>query len=144
MVNRAVVQARRLDVIRKGPASVSLPAEFTQLRLSFAQRNAGGHMGARKFAQQSLPSIKFHNPSLQMDVSRVPRSTEDPQNANIAASLQLFKGSEPQPVIDLDVRGLHSDDILAKLIELTGAERIIFDDAARTNPAASGTPVPLS
>lgn len=121
MPNRAIQQAKRLLQIRSGPASLVLPAEYTSLSLQFSQKNANGHMGPRKFTQQSLPQLQFQNPSLKIDVKRVV-DKEDPKNLKIPAVLRLTRRGEEDTEINL--QGLHSDEILKRLIKATGATTI--------------------
>lgn len=65
-----------------------MPPEVKRLALTFASKNKGGHMGpryatgfgvgrselgltgARKFWKNYLPRLKWHNPQVQMDVTR--------------------------------------------------------------------------
>ena len=131
MVNRALAQAQRLASIRSGPGASRLPVEYSRLRLSFAARNANGHMGPRKFAQAYLPQLSFHNPALRIDVLRTPfDKDDDPKNLTRAATLEVYAGSETKPTIEIDVKGLHSDEILKRLLDRTGAVPVVVEEAA--------------
>lgn len=47
----------------------------TSIKLTFQQQSHNGHMGARKFWRNFLPTIQFYNPTLPIIVHRI--SNED-------------------------------------------------------------------
>ena len=145
MVNRALAQARRLAAIRSGPGAAQLPVEYSRLRLSFASRNANGHMGPRKFAQSYLSQLAFHNPTLAITVERIPFDAEaDPKNLHRPATLELYTGTQPTPAVELDVRGLHSDEILQRLLERTKAVPVVTEDASATPLTTTAAAAPAT
>ncbi|RPA87002.1 hypothetical protein BJ508DRAFT_410588 [Ascobolus immersus RN42] len=60
----------RLAYLRVSPGAVTLPSTIKKISLEFARRNAGGHMGPRKFWRDYLPGIKFYNPDVELSVNR--------------------------------------------------------------------------
>ncbi|CCG84121.1 protein of unknown function [Taphrina deformans PYCC 5710] len=123
MPNRAIVQAKKILDIRVGPGSITLPPEYTALHLSFSQKNANGHMGPRKFTQQNLPRIQYHNPHLSIQVKRI--NLRDKSNRDVDAVMKLMKSGQTEAQADvLSIRGLHSDEIVSKLTEMTGATKV--------------------
>ena len=118
MPNRAIAQSLRLKNISHGPGSIIIPNVTTGINLSFAQLNANGHMGPRKFVQQIIPRIAFRNPALAINVVRV--KSEDKKNTGVQATMNITG----ENTTSIDIKGLHSDDILSKLIEATGAQTI--------------------
>lgn len=123
MPNRAIIQAKRLLDIRTGPGSLSVPAQFTALELSFAQRNTNGHMGPRKFAQINLPRIQFRNPNLEISVKRI-KDPQDLKNEKTGATMTI-KSTSTADSKTTSIKGLHSDEILKKFIEMTGSREAV-------------------
>ncbi|PUU83019.1 hypothetical protein B9Z19DRAFT_232910 [Tuber borchii] len=60
----------RLALIRSGTGAAILPPDVRKLGLTFAMKNADGHMGPRKFWRHYLPRLKYHNPDVDMQVTR--------------------------------------------------------------------------
>ena len=124
MPNRAVIQAKRLLDVRSGLGSLTLPADIKALHISFAQNNANGHMGPRKFVQQNIPRIQFHNPHLEISVTRV-KDPNDPKNLKTPAFLQIVKNGEAADSAEkISVQGLRSEAIVDKLKEMTSAVEV--------------------
>lgn len=138
MPNRAIIQAARLAVIKTGPSAIRLPPNYASLLLSFSQYNANGHMGPRKFAQHDLPRIAFHNPSLDIKVTRI-KNLGDKQNQKIAASLKLVKldGEE----VEVSIQNVHSDEITSRLKELTRATVVVDESLLPLTTTAPMVPV---
>lgn len=61
--------------MRNGPGAAKLPTNVTKIHLEFAQRLNDGHMGGRKFWQENLPRLKYHNPEVPMIVNRTQEQT---------------------------------------------------------------------
>ncbi|KKF97261.1 hypothetical protein CFIMG_002818RA [Ceratocystis fimbriata CBS 114723] len=61
---------RNLLKIRFGPGAAVLPPNVTRIHMDFARNIRGGHMGPRKFWQEILPRLKYHNPLVPMIVCR--------------------------------------------------------------------------
>ncbi|KAF2099933.1 hypothetical protein NA57DRAFT_75435 [Rhizodiscina lignyota] len=56
--------------VRLGPGAAVLPKEIYRINLQFAKSVDGGHMGPRKFWRNMLPRLKYHNPTVDMNVDR--------------------------------------------------------------------------
>lgn len=61
--------------MRNGPGAAKLPTNVTKIHLEFAHRINDGHMGGRKFWQENLPRLKYHNPEVPMIVNRTHEQT---------------------------------------------------------------------
>ncbi|ORY84316.1 hypothetical protein BCR37DRAFT_378323 [Protomyces lactucae-debilis] len=87
-------------------------------------------MGPRKFAQQCLPRLQFHNPALVIEVERAPRDRKaNPKNEtpNVPAFAEFYaSGAETgaSPMKRIDIQGLHSDAIAESIKTELGAEEV--------------------
>lgn len=79
-------------------------------------------MGPRKFAKLDLPRIAYHNPSLDIKVTRV-KNPEDKKNTQTSASLKLIKDNGEE--VDVEVQHAHSDEITKRVKEVTGATLVL-------------------
>ncbi|KAL7923004.1 mitochondrial ribosomal protein L51 [Trichoderma austrokoningii] len=122
---------RKLINIKCGPGAAILPSEVTRIHMDFAISLKGGHMGARKFWQEYLPRLKYHNPSIPMIVNRHDQNQQPPtmsiylRNSDAASSeppaqpsssrTNLSKAQPPtadERVVHIDMAGKHSSHIL--------------------------------
>lgn len=138
MPNRAIIQSLRLKSISTGPAAIRLPPAASHLTLSFGKSNTNGHMGPRKFAQLHLPSLAYHNPRLVVNVTRIAAEPKT-KNEGVDAILHI-KDESNQTVSRIDVRGLHSDEIVQRILAISGAEKVVSDPVAAVEPAATSNP----
>ncbi|KAK9457664.1 hypothetical protein V1511DRAFT_476700 [Dipodascopsis uninucleata] len=108
-----------LSKISTGKAAVTLPTSITNLKLQFKTLNKYGHMGARKFWRDHLPTLQFHNPSLKIEVFRTKiENKSEEAHKNEPAILSFTIGDKVQ---DIDIKNMHSDEILERLVTATGA-----------------------
>ncbi|GMM38487.1 mitochondrial 54S ribosomal protein [Saccharomycopsis crataegensis] len=85
---------------------IKLPPLITDVSLTFKKKNSDGHMGIRKFWQNYLPTIKFYNQSLPMNVTRITLNEIDTKKA---------RGVKDLPVDSEEAKKLESDiKLLAK------------------------------
>lgn len=122
MPNRALIQSARIkSITQPSQSSFLLPPQFTHLSLTFGQRNANGHMGPRKFAQHDLPNLAYFNQSLKISVRRIKDPT-DLKNEKVKAFITLKREGDEN--VDIQIQGLHSDEIVRRLKEVTGATQV--------------------
>jgi len=105
----------RLALTRAGIGAAILPPEVRKLALTFAVRNKDGHMGPRKFWYKYLPRLKYHNPAVDMEVSREGVSGGD---ATLAIE---FDGGKTETI---HVKHKHENQIARAVIELTKAKPV--------------------
>ncbi|KAK9448015.1 mitochondrial 54S ribosomal protein mL61 [Limtongia smithiae] len=120
MKSRILYQTKRLESIALGRAALILPTAVTNIKLSFKTKNSFGHMGARKFWRECLPSIQFHNPHALIEVIRAPEP--ESRDAQEAVPAELLVEFGDRPPLALDIKNMHSDEILAKFRAGTDAK----------------------
>ncbi|KAL0576882.1 hypothetical protein V5O48_005089 [Marasmius crinis-equi] len=84
------------------------------LRLSYAYRN--DHWGARHFAKEQLPKLRYANPALKIEVEKVLKRPEEQWRPEI--ELQLEDGSRKT----IDMHNKWSTSIVKELMELAGGD----------------------
>ncbi|KAE9402006.1 hypothetical protein BT96DRAFT_879857 [Gymnopus androsaceus JB14] len=117
-----------LKVLKAEP-KLSLSGVRT-LKLSYAFRN--DHFGARHFAKEELPRIKYANPNLQVEVEKVIKTKEDHWRPEM--ELHFNNGA----VKAIDMHDKWSTTILHELLETSGGE-----PWRRWKASASKSGVPL-
>ncbi|KAH0614703.1 uncharacterized protein H6S33_000339 [Morchella sextelata] len=60
----------KLATIRCGKGAAIMAPGVKRIALEFPFKNHNGAMGPRKFWQKYMPTLKYHNPDVQMDVHR--------------------------------------------------------------------------
>ncbi|KAF2651950.1 hypothetical protein K491DRAFT_696012 [Lophiostoma macrostomum CBS 122681] len=143
---------RELLWVRIGPGALLLPKEVTKLGLEFSKNKVGGHMGPRKFWREMLPRIKFHNPTIPVEIRRhntptgpallhiYTSTSSDPTPAASDISVSDTTASTPPsstpnprdtqvpttatPAHTVDIKSADELDILAQLVSRTGATEI--------------------
>lgn len=81
-------------------------------------------MGARKFWNQYLPTMKFYNPDLQMDVIRIRNSNL--KDDTTPCYLQALD-KEGKVIDTLQMKNKHSDTIMDEFNQLFQREQIPED-----------------
>lgn len=121
-VARIPKQFTRLNLLANFPESaVRMPTSVKSLDLVFKDDNKHGHMGAKKFWRNNLPTIQFHNPSLPITVTRVHASTDE---ESLKCPAQLTVSLENGETHKIDMKHRFYNDIMAELKEVTGAEPV--------------------
>ncbi|EGX47875.1 hypothetical protein TWF173_006636 [Orbilia oligospora] len=124
----------KLYSVRNGTGAAVLPPNISRIALSFNYKSNNGHMGPRKFFRECLPRLKYHNPEVDMIVTRKD-ALEGPATLTIHFSdvpvdnkLQFKKKQPTTPVvretistIDIDMLNRYPDDIMAELVQKTSA-----------------------
>ncbi|KAG5927900.1 hypothetical protein E4U42_001607 [Claviceps africana] len=101
-----------------------------------------GHMGARKFWQQHLPVLKYHNPAIPMIINRHDQNDKHPlltiyfrtkpvDDTTTTTTIQpatshtnLSPAQPPAPherTVAIDMKSKHSTNILAEFLAATSA-----------------------
>lgn len=94
-------------------------------------------MGIRKFWKEYLPSVKFYNPDVAINVKRISLSageTDKEKIKQLENDMKLIKQCPATitveyqdlqtPKVVLDCIGKHSNDILKEFVESTKAEPV--------------------
>ncbi|SCV03476.1 LANO_0G04368g1_1 [Lachancea nothofagi CBS 11611] len=102
--------------------------KYSGLKLMFQQQNHNGHMGARKFWHEYLPTLQFYNPDLQFQVTRV--KNEDKKDASVPCTLEILD-KENAVVDSLDMRNKQGSEIMQELLEKLEHERVAEEDIVR-------------
>ncbi|GCE97046.1 hypothetical protein ZYGM_002594 [Zygosaccharomyces mellis] len=100
------------------------PSRYSGLKLVFQYENHNGQMGARKFWNQYLPTMKFYNPDLQMDVIRIRNSNL--KDDTTPCYLQALD-KEGKVIDTLQMKNKHSDTIMDEFNQLFQREQIPED-----------------
>ncbi|KAH3669432.1 hypothetical protein OGAPHI_001553 [Ogataea philodendri] len=118
--SRFARQTQNLNLIANYKDSAYKLPEVSKLHLVFKNHNSDGHMGARKFWKWNLRTISFHNPELNIEVTRVECPTkEEQQKCPSVLKVVYADGRESK----IECKDKHSDDIMKELVELTKAEK---------------------
>ncbi|KAK6360253.1 hypothetical protein TWF730_006401 [Orbilia blumenaviensis] len=123
----------KLYSVRNGTGAAILPPNISRIALSFNYKSNNGHMGPRKFFRECLPRLKYHNPEVDMIVTRKD-ALEGPATLTIhfsdvpVDSKLQFKKKQTAPVvrettstIDIDMLNRFPDDIMDELVQKTSA-----------------------
>ncbi|CAI4044471.1 mitochondrial 54S ribosomal protein mL61 SKDI_11G0530 [Saccharomyces kudriavzevii IFO 1802] len=89
------------------------PKKYSGLRLTFQTKNHNGHMGARVFWHNYLPTLQFYNPRIKFDVVRI--KNEDKQKS-VPCKLEILcqEGSVTETI---DMRNKMHEDIMRDLLD---------------------------
>ncbi|KAF3911559.1 hypothetical protein ABW20_dc0110286 [Dactylellina cionopaga] len=148
----------KLHSIRNGTGAAIFPPNVSKLVLSFNYKASNGHMSAKKFYRECLPRLKYHNPTVEMPVTRL-QATEGPATltihfcdpsvalkfteppptpSNTSSKKKQLPAHQPRPVppetistVDIDLLNRLSDDIMNEIIEKTSAT--LYEEAARSD-----------
>ncbi|RPB05532.1 hypothetical protein L873DRAFT_1757712 [Choiromyces venosus 120613-1] len=104
----------RLALVRSGTGAAILPPGVRKLGLTFAMRNADGHMGPRKFWRYHLPRLQYHNPTVAMEVTRHRVDGGD-------ATLTIEYEGKTETI---DVQHKHENEITRAVMDLTKAKPV--------------------
>lgn len=89
------------------------PEKYLRLKLTFQVQNHNGHMGARKFWHEYLPTLQFYNPTLQIEVLRI--KNENTKHAGVPCTLEVIS-REQNIVHSIDMRNKTDDKIMDELL----------------------------
>ncbi|KAJ9573115.1 Mitochondrial ribosomal protein L51 / S25 / CI-B8 domain [Nakaseomyces glabratus] len=96
------------------------PGKYQRLSLTFQTKNHNGHMGARKFWKDYLPTIQFYNPLLRIDVTRIKNESK---TVSVPCTLQAI-GTDGKVVEEIDMSNKHAPEILQSLLQKLDHERV--------------------
>lgn len=96
------------------------PAKYQRLALTFQVKNHNGHMGARKFWRDYLPTLQFYNPALRIDVTRIKNESK---TVSVPCKLEIY--DEKGSVLDeIDMRDQQAPDIMDKVLQKLDHTRV--------------------
>ncbi|KAK4186595.1 CI-B8 domain-containing protein [Podospora australis] len=126
--------------VRHGPGAAVLPQDVSRIHMEFAHLFNDGHMGPRKFWRTSLPRLKYWNPAIPMIVNRVanqegpatlsiyfrepgvtPKGDVQQQSSSSEGFSKAPAPAEGERVVQIDMKGRHSDQILSEFMAKSGA-----------------------
>lgn len=97
------------------------PSKYAGIKLTFQAQNHNGHMGARKFWRQYLPTLQFYNPGLKIDVVRI--DNKDTKRAGVPCTLEIV--SKEDKILDqIDMKNKKDDTIMNELLQRLDFEPI--------------------
>ncbi|CCH60379.1 hypothetical protein TBLA_0C05820 [Henningerozyma blattae CBS 6284] len=116
------------------------PDKIKSINLFFNFKNEDGHMGARKFWRNYIPTIQFYNPTLLVNVTRthppVILSKKSkikkvlPENMKFVSEQDLnrcsleVKDHNDKTINKIEMKSKHSTDILKEFLEQVEHEKI--------------------
>ncbi|CCE63421.1 hypothetical protein TPHA_0E03310 [Tetrapisispora phaffii CBS 4417] len=89
------------------------PDKYHGLKLTFQFQNHNGHMGARKFWREYLPTLKFYNPELNIDVVRI--KNEDRNNVSVPCVMEITSKTGT-PLATIDMRNKRDSEIVTEFL----------------------------
>lgn len=96
-------------------------AKYAGIKLTFQVENHHGHMGARKFWHEYLPTLQFYNPNFKIDVVRIKNS--DTKNAGVPCRLDILS-NENKLVSQIDMKGKTDEIIMNELLKVLDHQRV--------------------
>lgn len=127
-MSRVTRQLKFLNKISAGtPKSQILvnPEKCAALNLTFQYQNHNGHMGARKFWHEYLPTLQFYNPSLQIRVTRV--KNEDKKDVGVPCILQVL-AKDGNVTSTVEMRNKDKDVIMDEFLTIVEHEKVPESD----------------
>ncbi|EPY52002.1 ribosomal protein Mrp49 [Schizosaccharomyces cryophilus OY26] len=102
-----------LENVSAGQLALPLPKNVVEVRVQYSLNSKNGHMGARKFVKEYLPSLKYHNEHIKFNVDHKLSNEKAP-----SFSIHTPEG----PLFSYGMKLKHSkaisDDIKAELLKL--------------------------
>lgn len=88
--------------------------KYLGLKLTFQYQNHNGNMGARKFWQTYMPTLKFYNPELAIDVIRI--KNENKKDVSVPCVLEILS-KEGKTIEAIDMRYKNDETIMDELLK---------------------------
>ncbi|AMD20368.1 HDL376Cp [Eremothecium sinecaudum] len=99
-------------------------ANVASLKLTFQYDNFDGHMGARKFWHNYLPTLQFYNPRLPIEVTRI---VNKDKNKRIPCTLNIL-GHDGRIAHEVDMRNKRDDEIMEELLTVLDHKPVPKDE----------------
>ncbi|SCU96129.1 LAFA_0G04456g1_1 [Lachancea sp. 'fantastica'] len=110
------------------PQIVLNAEKYSGLNLTFQYQNHNGHMGARKFWREYMPTLQFYNPQMRFQVTRV--KNEDKKNASVPCVLEVLD-REGKAVGSLDMRNKQGSEIMQALLAEVDHVKVAEEDIVK-------------
>lgn len=94
--------------------------KYSSLRLLFQRENFNGHMGARRFWKEYLPTLQYYNPNFKIDVIRFENEDKRKQVPCILSVLN----SQGESVVSIEMQNKHSEAIMQEFLDKVDFERV--------------------
>ncbi|KAK5779573.1 mitochondrial 54S ribosomal protein mL61 MRP49 PWA37_002749 [Arxiozyma heterogenica] len=124
--SRVVKQLSILDKLTfttKKPQIIINPTKYQSLKLTFQVQNHNGHMGARKFWREYLPTLKFYNPNFDMNVTRI---KNDDKLVQVPCVLEILD-EQGKSLETINMKNKRSEDIMDEFLSKIDYEVISED-----------------
>lgn len=96
------------------PAQILLDnAKYSGIKVTFQVENHHGHMGARKFWREYLPTLQFYNPNFKIDVIRI--KNENTKFTRVPCTLEIL--SNDKVVNSIDMKNKTDGTIMNEFLE---------------------------
>ncbi|CAH02243.1 mitochondrial 54S ribosomal protein mL61 [Kluyveromyces lactis] len=95
-------------------------SKYSALNVKFQYQNFNGHMGARKFWHEFLPSLQFYNPALPINVTRI---RNDDKKVDVPCILEAI-GSDGKVVAEVSMKHKHSSEIMDEVLQKLEHKRV--------------------
>lgn len=89
-------------------------AKYSGIKLTFQVENHHGHMGARKFWHEYLPTLQFYNPNFQIDVVRI--KNDNKKFTGVPCILEIIS-NEDKTVKQIDMKNKTDEIIMKEFLE---------------------------
>jgi len=134
VIRRMTKLKAKLLAIRLGPGAAILPPEVAKIHMDFAYKLNDGHMGPRKFWQNCLPRLKYHNPAVPMTINRTTDQegpalmtvhfTEPTPTSSSTPAPDSRTSDPPVRIETINMKHRHESEILSQLMTLTKAKPV--------------------
>ncbi|CCK69218.1 mitochondrial 54S ribosomal protein mL61 KNAG_0C01050 [Huiozyma naganishii CBS 8797] len=114
--SRVVKQLKNLNKVvytTKLPQIVIDRTKYEAMKLTFQRQNTNGHMGARKFWHDYLPTLQYYNPDFRIELLRIFNSKK---NVDVPCILEMLD-TQGQAVETIDMKGKQSAEIMQELLK---------------------------
>lgn len=115
-MSKVVKQTKFLNKISfttKKPQILIDTSRYSSIKLTFQAKNHNGHMGARMFWRNCLPTLQFYNPSFKFDVIRI---KNDKKSIEVPCKLEVFT-SDGKVAETIDMQNRMYDSIMDEVLQ---------------------------
>ncbi|QLQ78999.1 hypothetical protein HG537_0B03460 [Torulaspora globosa] len=89
-------------------------AKYSGIKLTFQVENHHGHMGARKFWHEYLPTLQFYNPNFKINVIRI--KNENKKFQGVPCILEILS-NDNNVINSIDMQNKTDDTIMNEFLK---------------------------